>query len=308
MFGSLASAWPWNPGAVVVLLLLVVLYLLGLRRVYARHQTLSVYRIIAFSAGIIIAALVLLTPVDTVGRTQLFSVHMAQVVILITLCSPLLLFGCPAVVLHPLVELPVLRSILRWLTRPLLVSILFNVNFLLWHTPRIYDASMANQGLYHIQLLTIFLFSLLNWWPLIGSMPELRTMSYPLQMLYAFVDGQPVDIFAFVLVFSGVALYPGYAAPSRLLGPAWNAVPAQMGLTPFADQAAAGALLLIPGLVDLLVMTPLFFRWLKQIEQRTEQADQERQRLAEMEEEEGEWEDEDDVESSVTEMRQQQNA
>jgi cytochrome c oxidase assembly factor CtaG len=131
-------------------------------------------------------------------------------------------------------------------------------------------------------------------------------MSYPVQMLYAFVDGQPVDIYAFVLVFCGVPLYPHYVIPEQFALAAWNAVPAQMGLTPFADQAAAGALLLIPGLVDLLVMTPLFFRWLKQIELRTEAADRERQRLAELEEEvEDEWEDEDEV--PVIEVKPQQS-
>ena len=130
-------------------------------------------------------------------------------------------------------------------------------------------------------------------------------MSYPLQMLYAFVDGQPVDIFAFVLVFSGVPLYPGYAIPSQFGHVSWNAVPAQLGLTPFADQAAAGALLLVPGLIDLLVMTPLFFRWLKEIEQRTRSVDQERQRLAEIEGDE-EWEDEDEAETPVAETKQQQ--
>jgi putative membrane protein len=279
MFAGLSSTWPWNPGALVILLLFVVFYLLGLRRVYALHKAISPARIIAFFSGIIIAALLLLTPIDTIGRTQLFSVHMAQAVILITLCSPLLLAGSPAVLLQPLIELPVVRQIVRLLTHPLLASLLFNINFLLWHAPLIYAATQKDPTLYDIQLLSIFLTSLLNWWPLIGSVQELRGMSYPLQMLYAFFDGQPVDIFAFVLVFSFVPLYAQYM------------IPAQLGLSPFADQAVGGALLLIPGLVDLVVMTPLFFRWQGQIEKRAKQADEERQRLAEMEEE---WEDEEE--------------
>jgi cytochrome c oxidase assembly factor CtaG len=296
MFYGLSSTWPVNPEAIVILLLLVVFYLLRLGRMRMQQKTVSIYRVLAFFSGIILAALVLLTPVDTIGRTQLFTVHIASLVVLVTVCSPLLLAGCPAVVLEPLIESPIVKQFMRVLTRPLLVSILFNVNFLLWHTPLIYNAAMADPALYHVQMLSIFLLSLLNWWPLIGSVQELRRMSYPVQMLYAFVDGQPVDIYAFVLVFCGVALYPHYVIPTEFALATWNAVPAQMGLTPFADQAAAGALLLVPGLVDLLVMTPLFFRWLKQIERRTEAADQERQRLAELEEEEeDEWEDEEEL-------------
>ena len=42
-----------------------------------------------------------------------------------------------------------------------------------------------------------------------------------------------------------------------------------------------GALLLLPGLIDLVVMTPLFFLWLAQIEQKARIDDQKRQELAE---------------------------
>jgi cytochrome c oxidase assembly factor CtaG len=92
-----------------------------------------------------------------------------------------------------------------------------------------------------------------------------------MQILYAFFDGQPVDIFAFVLVFTGTVIYPYYA------------VPPQLGISPFADQAVGGALLLIPGLVDLGVMSPLFFSWLGQMEQQTKLGDQRRQESIEEE-------------------------
>jgi cytochrome c oxidase assembly factor CtaG len=123
---------------------------------------------------------------------------------------------------------------------------------------------LANPALYQAMVLAIFGASLLNWWPLLGSLDELRVMSYPMQILYAFFDGQPVDIFALILVFSGVPFYPHYH------------IPAQLGLSPFADQAVGGALLLIPGLIDLAVMSPLFFRWLAQIEEKTRLEDQRR--------------------------------
>lgn len=267
MFAGLSLAWPFNPGVTIFLLLLVTLYLLGLR--HARKQPTqegSVERrhIIAFFSAIAVMAFVLLTPIDTIARTQLFAVHMAQLVLLTTLCAPLILFASPALLLHPLVELPVVRTLIRIFTRPLVASILFNLLFLLWHAPRILHLAIENNALYHVQVLSIFVAALLNWWPLLGSVRELRRMTYPIQMVYAFFDGQPVDIFAFILVFTGVTVYPYYA------------IPAQLGLSTFADQAVGGALLLVPGLVDLVVMTPLFFRWLGQIENQTKRADEER--------------------------------
>ncbi len=267
MFAGLSLAWPFNPGTTLFLLLLVTLYLLGLRNA-RKHpvQEGAVERrhIIAFFSAIFIMALILLTPIDTIARTQLFSVHMAQLVLLTTLCAPLILFACPTTLLQPLVALPVIRTILRLFTRPLVASILFNLLFLLWHAPRILHSANESSALYHVMVLSIFVASLLNWWPLLGSVRELRPMSYPIQMVYAFFDGQPVDIFAFILVFTGVTIYQFYA------------IPQQLGLSTFADQAIGGALLLVPGLVDLVVMTPLFFRWLGQIENQTKRADGER--------------------------------
>lgn len=268
MLDGLSFAWAWHPGTLALLLILSLLYLLGVRRVrvhYPQDTSLRVSHIVAFFLGILLAAIMLLTPIDIIGRTQLFSVHMAQIVILTTFCTPLLLYGCPEVLLRPLTLLPVVREILGALTLPLVASILFNIAFLFWHIPRFYASAQSNATLYQVEMLSIFLTSLLNWGPLIGAQREQHHMSYPMKMLYAFFDGQPVDIFAFVLVFTGVALYTHYA------------IPPQLNLTPFADQTVAGALLLIPGLVDLVVMTPLFFRWLNQIEDQTRLTDQRRQ-------------------------------
>jgi putative membrane protein len=279
MSGSLSQQWPWNPWAVAFLSILALLYLWGLFQARKRGvgARISALRIIAFFSALVIAALLLLTPIDTIGRIQLFTVHMTQVVVLTTICTPLIMAGCPEELLHPLVEIPVVSSIVLTLTRPLIASVIFNLTFLLWHTPRLMELAQANESLYHFMLLSIFFTSFLNWHPLIGSIHENRHMSYPVQMAYAFFDGQPVDILAFILVFTQAAVYH-------------YAIPVQLNFSAFSDQATGGAILLVPGLVDIGVMTPLFFRWLWQIESRTRLDDQKRQ--AELEEwEEGEEEE-----------------
>jgi cytochrome c oxidase assembly factor CtaG len=280
---GLSQQWPWNPWAIAFLSILALLYLWGLFQTHSRGRRISVLRIIAFFSALVIAALLLLTPIDTIGRIQLFTIHMTQVVVLTTVCTPLIMAGCPEELLHPLVEIPVLGSILLTITRPLIASVIFNLTFLLWHTPRLMELAQANEALYHFMLLSIFFTSFLNWHPLIGSVHENRHMSYPMQMAYAFFDGQPVDILAFVLVFSQVAIYH-------------YAVPSQLNFATFSDQATGGAILLVPGLVDFGVMTPLFFRWLWQIESRTRLDDQKRQEeLEELEE----WEEDEDEEIVV---------
>jgi putative membrane protein len=226
---GLSTQWSFSPGLTIFLLLLSLLYLAGVltmrRRVQRLRQTpdgrdaqmpLRTRHIVLFYLGILLAAILLLTPINTIARTQLFLAHIAQLVLLTTVCTPLMLSACPANFLRPFIEAPGVRGLVRAVTRPLFASLVFNLTFLLWHTPLLLRLSIANSTLYNAQVLTIFAASFLNWWPLVGSVHELRKMSYPAQMAYAFFDGQPVDILAFVLVFTEVSVYPYYAIPAAL--------------------------------------------------------------------------------------------
>lgn len=294
MSNGLSLTWPWSPVGLICFLALVLLYLLGLRHVSMLYRKdpqvgkIHPVRIIAFFSGVILFVLLILSPINVIGRTQLFSVHMAQAVLLTTVCAPLMLAGSPEILLRPILTLPGINQFVRFVTKPVVASVIFNLSFLLWHAPRFFNAAQSSQSLYDLMMLCIFLSSLLNWWPLIGSLAELRKMGYPLQMLYAFLDGQPVDIFAFILVYSGVPIYTHYV------------VPPQLNLSIAADQTVAGALLMVPGLVDLAVMSPLFIKWLSQIEHKTRQGDVRRQQEQdEFEEEYEEYDDEEVVERGI---------
>jgi len=276
MLNGLDFSWHLNVVALVVLAMMCLLYAVGFRLANrgGSLQANNKWRVAAFITAIVLSAMVLLTPFDTVARTQLFAAHMLQAVVLTTLCAPLLLAACPDWLLQPVMRQPVIRVVFQALTRPLVASIIFNLNFLGWHAPVIFNAAQGNTTLYQIEMLSFLFTAVLNWWPLIGPLRELRRLSYPLQMLYAFLDGQPVDIFAFLLVFTGTVFYRQYVIPP------WFT---QTGLAAVADQTIAGSFLLVPGLVDLVVMSPLFFRWLGQIEQQAKLADQRRQEEEEAE-------------------------
>jgi cytochrome c oxidase assembly factor CtaG len=301
MLNGLDFSWHLNLISLVVLVMICLIYLVGIRFAGrgGSRAPINKWRVAAFITAVALGAFVLLTPFDTVARTQLFAAHMLQAVVLTTLCAPLLVAACPDWLLQPVLGQPVLRAVAQALTRPLVASILFNLTFLAWHAPAIFNVAQRSESLYQVEMLSFLFLALLNWWPLIGSVRELRRLSYPMQMLYAFLDGQPVDIFAFLLVFTGTVFYRQYVIPPQLI---------QAGYTAVADQTVAGAFLLVPGLVDLVVMSPLFFRWLAQIEQQAKVADQRREeeveaaRLEEVaEEDEEDEEDKDDKEAGERE-------
>ncbi|MBX5450232.1 cytochrome c oxidase assembly protein [Thermogemmatispora sp.] len=237
--------------------------------------------LVAFLTALAAMLAVLITPIDRLARSQLFVMHMLQVIVLSTLCAPLLLIAMPVALRRRLLSGRDHRqagasAVLHFLTRPLPASILYNGFFLLWHLPSLYTVTCKQALLYDLALVILLLTALLNWWPLLGPTDAGQGLSYPAQMLYAFLDGQPIDIFAFLLVFSGAIFYPIYAQQAHPL------------LAPLSDQEAAGAMLLVPGLVDLLVITPLFFRWLAELERRARVRDQQLQQIREAAEQEKE--------------------
>ncbi len=281
-------SWHWSPFSLAALGLLCLGYGLALGLMHGRRpeeRPIKRRQIAWFCSGVLIVALFLLTPIDAVARTQLFLAHMFQVVFIITFAVPCILFACPDWLFSPLFDWPVTRALLKMLTQPVVASLLFNGVFIFWHLPPVYDQILLPQGayLYHLMLWSLFLVSFLNWWPLIGPNRQLHHMSYPAQIAFAFLDGEPLQLYAFIIVFTGVVLYPYH-------------VPAQF-LSAYADQASAGALLLVPGIVDFAVMSPLFFRWLREHEEKARLNDERIQAILEArahaeeeeEEEEGEF-------------------
>jgi len=277
-FDGVHLTWHWSPFSLAALFLFCLAYGLTLGLMHRRkplERPIKSRQIAWFCGGVLIIALFLFTPFDAVARTQLFLAHMFQVVFIITFAVPCILFACPAWLFQPAFDWPISRAVIKGVTQPVVASVIFNATFVFWHLPMVYDKTLQISYLYHIMIWSLFLVSFLNWWPLIGPDRHLHQMSYPAQIAFAFLDGEPLAIYAFIIVFSGVVIYP-YAVPSQFL-------------SAYADQASAGALLLLPGIVDLIVMSPLFFRWLQQIEEKARRNDEriqailEARRRAEME-------------------------
>lgn len=284
-FDGIILTWHWSPFSLAALLLFCLSYALTLWLMHRRapsDRPIKRRQIAWFCGGVAIVALFLFTPIDEVARTQLFLAHMFQVVFIITFAVPCILFACPDWLFQPAFDWPVSRAVIRFLTQPVMASIIFNATFVFWHVPNVYDQTLQVSYLYHIMLWSLFLVSFLNWWPLIGHERQLHHMSYPAQIAFAFLDGEPLAIYAFIIVFSGVILYH-YAVPPQFL-------------SAYADQASAGALLLLPGIVDVAVMSPLFFRWLRQMEEKAKRNDERIQAILEARARAEQEEEEDDEE------------
>lgn len=261
--------WSFDPAIIVVLILLLGAYFFAIgplsRRLH-HDEPLPARRIIYFIAGWLTLALTLVSPLDTLGRYYLFAAHTTQLFLLTTLVAPLLLLSIPEWLVEALLPTQALRNATRGLLFPILATIAFNGIILIWHIGKLYDAASRSTGLHDLQSVCFLIAGLLTWWPLLTPLDRHTRLATPFQILYLTLESLPLDIFGAAVIFAPRVLYTTYIAAPRIFG-----------LSALTDQQIAGAILAVPGnVIDLGLMSVVFFAWIQNIER----AQRERERLA----------------------------
>ena len=236
------------------LVLLAALYLLGvgpIRRRYQLAPRVERRQVVTFFSGVLVLLLALDGPLHELSDFYLFSAHMLQHMMLTLFAPPLLLMGTPGWLLRPLIGPPAVRRLARALSAPLVAFWLFNLAFTLSHIPRFYTLTLENHAVHVAEHLVFMVAAVITWWPLLSPLPELPRLSYPLQLVYVFLQTFSGFLVGAFIVNSQQVLYPFYAAAPRVFG-----------LSALDDQRIGGLLMWIGGGTFLLIVfTAIFFVW-----------------------------------------------
>jgi cytochrome c oxidase assembly factor CtaG len=249
------TAWNWEPSIVIGTALIVGSYLYGigpLRRKYQLATEVKRGQVVAFLLGVFIMFLALVSPLDELGDSYLFSAHMVQHLFITLVGPPLLLIGTPGWLLRPLWRNRTVFLIARVFTFPALAFLLYNANFWLWHAPPLYNATLENQGIHILEHVTFIVFGILNWWPIFSPSEELPRLSLGGQILYIFLTGMPT-----VALGAGLTFFPPLYAP-------YLAAPRIWGLSAAVDQQLGGLIMWIPGnIFYIVIVSILFIQWMQ---------------------------------------------
>jgi cytochrome c oxidase assembly factor CtaG len=139
---------------------------------------------------------------------------------------------------------------LRVLGHPLVALPLWAANLYLWHLSTLYQGVLDHPLLHLAQHACFFTFGLAMWLPLVGPLPKPAWFGDGAKLAYIIIVRLLGAVLANVFIWSGSVLYPDY-------GPG----EADWGISPLADQGAAGNLMMIEtGVVTLGLFIWLFFR------------------------------------------------
>src|SRR6266851_5503731 len=260
------TQWNWDPTIVIGAALIVGLYVYAIGPLRKRHnfEPAGKGQIFFFMLGVGLMFLALVSPLDELGDSYLFSAHMVQHLFLTIVGPPLLLIGTPEWFVRPIVGNKALFAVARFFTYPAVAFVLFNADFFLWHAPALYNATLENQNIHILEHLTFIIFGLLNWWPIFSPSKDLPRLSIGGQILYLFLSGMPV-----VLLGAGLTFSPPLYAP-------YIAAPRVWGISAATDQQLGGLIMWVPGnIIFITIMSILFLRWMQKKDR--EQAAQERE-------------------------------
>ncbi len=250
------AVWTAPPAVFAASTLGCVLFLQGWLRLRRRGRPdlASWRRLALFGAGIAVALLALISPIDTIGESHLLWVHMLQHVLLgdfavaltvVAARGPLLVFMLPARLLAPIARNGRVRAVLSLLLRPRVAFGLWAANLAVWHIPRFYTDALLHPYLHDLEHACWLLAGLLVWTLLVDPASHKRLTTGGRLALAAamFAGGQ---VLTDVLVFSFHPLYPFYRGA--------------YGISAHTDQRLAGVVMMAEQLLVLGTFAFLLLR------------------------------------------------
>lgn len=208
-------------------------------------------QMVAFGSAILMLWVASDWPIHDIGEQYLYSAHMLQHMMLSYFLPPLVLLATPEWLLRAIVGDGKVYAGLRWLCKPVVAGVLFNLSVMITHIPGVVNASVDSSGPvlhYSLHVMVVSL-SLLMWMPVCGPFKELQ-LGTGSKMIYLFLQSVVPTVPAGWLTFAEGTVYQAYDQPVRV----W-------GMSIATDQQLAGAIMKTGGSIFLWsIVVSLWFR------------------------------------------------
>ncbi|PWU06370.1 MAG: hypothetical protein C5B47_07600 [Verrucomicrobia bacterium] len=248
-------SWNWEPGILLALLFSAWIYIRGWRRLQSLAPLkFPLWRLISFLGGILTIFLAISSPLDAFGNF-LLQAHMVQHMLLMMVAPPFLLFGFPYLpillglprsfvsgVLGPFLSWKLLKKIGRFITHPLVCLGIFIFSNIFWHIPPLYELALRFPEWHRVEHASFIGTALLFWWPIIQPWPSRPQWPRWAMIPYLLIADIQNTALSAILSFYDQVLYPSYLTAPRI-----------SDISALSDQAAAGAIMWVPGSIAFLI-------------------------------------------------------
>ena len=245
--------WDWEPSVVIGSVALAGAYL-----AMARPRTAT--KALWFLSGVLLLALALVSPIDTLGDDYLLSAHVLQHFLLALVIPALWLLGIPRLATERALKRSWIARIEQAVASPGLAWALGVGAMLAWHVPTLFNAALASESLHVFQHLSFLVTGTIFWWPVLTPL-EARRLAPLATIVYLFSACTACSLLGAALTFTPPGSYPAYLNPNDRLG-LLRQIRTDWGLDARTDQQLAGMLMWVPGcLVYLCAILGRVARW-----------------------------------------------
>jgi putative membrane protein len=249
----------------IPVVLLAIVYTRGWLRISHTRRSAGVWARAALAIGGLGAVMVALSsPADELAH-ELFSAHMVQHLLLVSVAAPAILMSNPLAATLWGLPVWVRRHVCRLLAaaspaRRLFQAVTFTpvawmahaVVLWVWHLPLVYDAALDGRIMHDAEHMLFFTSALLYWWPVIAPAPRVRIPPPPVIVIgYLVLGAFQTSALGLWLMTRSHALYAAYAV-----------TPGAWGFTPLEDQAWGGVIMwTVSAVVDIAAVLAVLFRF-----------------------------------------------
>lgn len=234
---------PWrfqfHPEVWLLIIGLIVAFVYTVRvlgpKVAPEGKIISRRQITTFTVMILLLWLASDWPMHDIAEEYLYSVHMVQHMVISYIVPPLALLATPEWLFRLLIGKGRTYKVVRFLTRPVVGVLVYNITLMITHIPQIVNRSAAGGPLHYSLHVLIVTTSLMFWVPVCGPIREWR-MSDGAKMIYLFGTSLIPTIPAGWLTFAEGAVYKHYDTIVRV-----------GGISVLSDQQAAGGIMKLGG-------------------------------------------------------------
>jgi cytochrome c oxidase assembly factor CtaG len=271
-YAAVDYRWSFQPAVIAALVLAAAVYWWRIRDLRRdghaeRPPTGRDHaRAVAFAAGLLAVFLALCSPIDTIGEERLFSVHMAQHLLLADIAPVLLLLGLTRAFLRPAVRrMRPVEEALGPLAHPVVALVALVATMWAWHLPAMYELALSHPWAHALEHAMFFSTGIAFWWFVIEPVPPRHRLTGPSSVAYIGAAKLLMGALGVVLAFSPNAIYDTY-----------ERVPETWGMSPVTDLNVGGLEMMLE---QSLVLVVFFAIALGKMLERSERDQQRRERL-----------------------------
>ena len=269
----------WSPYFLTFLITIAIVYFIFTgpkRHIFGDVDRPRIREQILFYLALILIYFVKGSPVDLLSHIMM-SAHMVQMSILYFVVPIFIIRGIPKWMIEKFINLPVIKPLFKFFTKPLIALAIFNSVFTVYHLPVIFDFTKETQIIHASMTVFLFITAIFMWWPIVTPLKAHDKMNPLLKMAYLLGSILMISIACALMIFATKALYTTYTSQGAWMQAMSLCVPSDVlaglsgelsgadmfsPLTAQEDQQLGGIIMMfLQQLFYGIVIGWIFFNW-----------------------------------------------